>query len=197
MVERRTTLVVGPLRLIRERRGLAIDRATIARLRPERQPRHYLAGVIGLAAAATLCTAGLITSVTGATPRYSVRVVIPPLASTDLPRLTTSRPSARPSRRRRVIKPVDAVPTLAVEADDPQISDSVGTDVSATSRADAISKALISGELQQWRQGDTVKGFVVAGPIEKTGAGRCRALSILTRTTGADDRVEQQRKCRN
>ena len=79
---------------------------------------------------------------------------------------------------------------LPKPADDDAIAVPVGL-----SRKDAIVRALASGEFQEWTAGDGTTGFAVAGPVEMTAQGSCRALAVLTRKIDGSDSVASSREC--
>lgn len=64
------------------------------------------------------------------------------------------------------------------------------------SRTDAITRALSTGEFQEWAAADGTTGFAVAGPAEVTPQGSCRALAVLTRKIDGSDSVASSRECR-
>lgn len=66
----------------------------------------------------------------------------------------------------------------------------------ALGRAQAIARALGTGEFQEWAAPDGTTGFAVAGPAEATPQGNCRALAVLTRAIDGSDSVASSRECR-
>lgn len=64
------------------------------------------------------------------------------------------------------------------------------------SRAEAIERALGTGEFQEWAARDGTTGFAVAGPAETGPQGNCRALAVLTRKIDGSDSVASSRECR-
>lgn len=182
---RRTTIELGPLRITREYHcappGPHYPFYEPARMRTGGGWRA--AGVLGVVLA--LSAGGLSMAATRMpaprAPAYSVSVPVP------------TRVIA-PAKALPVAKVAKRAPEQKVVAVEPASDDALPGDNG--SRAVAIAAALRSGEVQEWFEAaGQVHGFVVAGVAEEDAGRTCRALSVLTRTPGGADKVDQRREC--
>ncbi|KTT74071.1 hypothetical protein [Sphingomonas endophytica] len=183
-VLRRTTVELGPLRIVREVRlaPLPIDYPFVDAPRARTGGGWRAAGMMGVLMAVS--AGGLSFAATRAPaprqPSYSVSLPVPQRVI----------PPARPLPVARVAK--QTVPVAKATA--APVADDLPAD--SGSRAIAIAAALRSGEVQEWYEAaGQVHGFVVAGDAEQDGAQTCRALSVLTRAPGGADKVDQRREC--
>lgn len=183
-VVRRTVVSLGPLYIVREEHRYDGDGLRVI---TARRKRWYPAGI-----AALLCVSagGIALAATGGPIRgdYFISIPVPDRE----PMTAGERKETATHRRAHRVASVGPAVTRALTDNAP--SDPVQVTTTLT-RAAAISVALRTGEMQEWRTGGE-GGFVVAGPSDREGMRECRDLSILTRATGVPDRVDQRRECR-
>jgi hypothetical protein len=166
---------------------------------PSRLPVRTNIGV-GLFCLCTLAITALVGERVRASQPYTVMIPVPPATARNAPRHPDHAPAARsrhaapPSAAVRhdaaVAPPTTRAPLdLSLDADAAD-----GGEAIASSRAAAVKTALLSGDMQEWRDAAGGHGFVVAGPLQQEEDGRCRALAVMIRSTDGDT-VEQRREC--
>jgi len=166
---------------------------------PSRLPVRTNIGV-GLFCLCTLAVTALVGERVRASQSYSVMIPVPPATARSAPRQPGHGPVARSRHaappRAAVRHEVADVPPAARAPLDLSLDtdDAAGGEVIASSRTAAMKTALLSGDMQEWRDAAGGHGFVVAGPLQQGEDGRCRALAVMTRLSDGDT-VEQRREC--
>jgi hypothetical protein len=198
---RRTSIECGPLRITREYHVAPVVHGAVwdGAARPPRRDLRFIT-LLGI-----LCTAGiggLAVAATKGTARGAYSITLPvPVEPTGAAAIPVRH--ANPPRRLQAATRRQAVPpalAAAVEAP-PAATTTAGEDLSlhptaTATRRSAIAAALRDGEVQEWRDPATdARGYVVAGAAETSDGRTCRALSVLTRSPGGVDAVEQRRDC--
>ncbi|WEK43955.1 MAG: hypothetical protein P0Y64_03755 [Candidatus Sphingomonas colombiensis] len=190
-VLRRTTISFGPLNIVREEHRYGAEAAGTRSAQRRGFGNWY---PIGLAALLCVGAGGIAIAATGGPAKGDYVVSLP--VPDSVPIMTSHRTTKAPSRHvHRAVRAPEAAETATADSDGTE--NAPDQTVSKISRAAAIEAALRSGEMQEWSAGTSGEaGFVVAGPSDRVGTRACRDLSILTRSPGSPDRVDQRRECR-
>lgn len=208
IVDRGWSLRLGPLQVDRWTRIYAGDPSRTERL-PHRRS-SVLNGRVALAASGLCLLAVVATGIAAervgaermlARPGYALTIVVPPTVRRADRSTGTPRARAGDGRVHAARDIVQDRPVIAAVPDRPPVFAS-GENlpdpmiVSTATRADALQAALATGEMQEWVEpASGVHGFVVAGPIREDAGRQCRAVSVTTRASSADVRVEQRQEC--
>jgi hypothetical protein len=208
VVDRGWTLQVGTVQLTRWHRRYAVHGDEGHGAAPARRsllfsPRAALGGV-------AICTlsftaASLMVERIGARPTYAIDVAVPPpsrapgIAHHASAAHLSHVAASRTGRQLHTTVP-DATTTtdarasqLAAALDAPGRLDPLASEAS---QAHAIKTAMATGDMQEWTDNAAgIHGFVVAGPLREQDGQRCRAMSVLIRSIGQGDQVEQRHDC--
>lgn len=200
VVDRGWSVHIGRLRIAGWHRcyaGVNPVAPEVAPTRPRLRARTNIG--VGLFCLCTLTVTALVGERVKAGQPYMVTLAVPPA----IPREAASRPRPVPAAKARhaaasdaTVRPDVAAPPAARAPLDLTLGSEEADDREpvASSRAAAMKTALLSGDMQEWQDRAGGHGFVVAGPLQPDGDGRCRALAVLTRSTNGDT-VEQRREC--
>lgn len=208
VVDRGWSLQVGTVQLTRWHRRYAIQGDAAHGPAPARRsllfsPRAALGGVAICALSFT--AASLMVERVGARPTYAIDVAVPP--PSRAPGIAHHAPAAhlthvasggKGQRQLRTIASDGATADagaspLAAALDAPGRLDPLAGEAS---QAHAIRTAMTTGDMQEWTDDAAgIHGFVVAGPLREEDGQRCRAMSVLIRSIGQGDQVEQRHDC--
>ncbi|MGR6331245.1 hypothetical protein ACU5AX_19460 [Sphingomonas sp. XXL09] len=204
IVDRGWSLQVGAVQLTRWHRRYAVHADAGHDPAPPKRsllfsPRAALGGVAICALSFT--AASLMVERVGARPTYAIDIPVPP--RNRAPEVVHHAPTARLTRvvssekrtRQRLhhLTSDEASSPLAAAVDAPGLHDPLAGEAS---QARAIKTAMTTGDMQEWTdEAAGIHGFVVAGPLREEDGQRCRAMSVLIRTLGQGDQVEQRHDC--